>query len=190
MKLRINVAKNINEYIRVNGQRTNEDLCRAKIYPGLDWFLYFSSFHSQIAKEKPDDRSSQIATTAIVLMMVSMVGIVALLVFGWSSLANRDGWAIFGMVLVTILFIFGLVVMWVQPRNHAVFPFTVPGIPFIPLASIMVNLFLLLKLSHWTWIRFGVWLTIGKQPMMMAMMMIAITNMMVVVVEVVFLISS
>jgi len=95
-------------------------------------------------------------------MIVSMVGVVALLVFGWSSLANRDGWSIFGMVFVTLLFVFGLVVMWMQPRNHAVFPFTVPGIPFIPLASILVNLCLLLKLSHWTWIRFGVWLVIGE----------------------------
>ena len=92
-----------------------------------------------------------------------MVGIVALLVGGWSALNHGEGWAIFALVFTILMFIFGLIVMWIQPRNNAVFPFTVPCIPFIPLASVMVNLFLLLKLSKWTWIRFGVWMVLGKR---------------------------
>lgn len=38
----------------------------------------------------------------------------------------------------------------------------VPLVPIIPALSIFINLYLMLVLDVYTWIRFGVWLAIGK----------------------------
>lgn len=38
----------------------------------------------------------------------------------------------------------------------------VPLVPLIPGASILANVFLMMKLSALTWVRFSVWIAIGK----------------------------
>jgi hypothetical protein len=38
----------------------------------------------------------------------------------------------------------------------------VPFVPIVPALSIFINLYLMLVLDVYTWIRFGVWLAIGK----------------------------
>lgn len=41
--------------------------------------------------------------------------------------------------------------------------FKVPLVPFTPGASILLNVFLMMKLSYLTWIRFTVWIAAGKK---------------------------
>lgn len=111
--------------------------------------------------EEPTETTSQIATAAISLVVVGLAGFCALLIAGWGALGNKEGWAIFTACFLGLLIIFGVVVMQLQPTNNAKFPFKVPCIPALPIASVVVNLFLLLKLSPWTWARFGVWMILG-----------------------------
>lgn len=112
-------------------------------------------------KEEPTTTTSQIATAAISLLVVALAGFCALLIAGWGALGDHKAWAIFTACFLGILIIFGVVVMQLQPRNNAKFPFKVPCVPVLPIASVVVNLFLLLKLSVWTWVRFSVWMVLG-----------------------------
>ncbi|RWS28043.1 Low affinity cationic amino acid transporter 2-like protein [Leptotrombidium deliense] len=50
-----------------------------------------------------------------------------------------------------------------QPRNESSLSFKVPGVPFTPLLSVMINIYLMLKLSSITWIRFSIWMAIGMK---------------------------
>jgi len=111
--------------------------------------------------EEPTSTTSQIANAAITLIVVGLTGFCALLIAGWGALGDKEAWAIFSACFLGFLIIFGVVVMQLQPTNNAKFPFTVPCIPVLPFASVVVNLFLLLKLSPWTWVRFGVWMVLG-----------------------------
>ena len=112
--------------------------------------------------EEPTNTTSQIANAAISLIVVGLAGFCALLIAGWGALGDKEVWAIFTACFLGFLIIFGVVVMQLQPTNNAKFPFKVPCVPALPIASVVVNLFLLLKLSPWTWVRFGVWMVLGK----------------------------
>ena len=39
--------------------------------------------------------------------------------------------------------------------------FKVPGVPLVPAAAVFVNIYLMMKLSLATWVRFFIWLLIG-----------------------------
>ncbi|RUS75179.1 hypothetical protein EGW08_017060 [Elysia chlorotica] len=53
------------------------------------------------------------------------------------------------------------VVIYLQPQSTARLHFKVPFLPWLPIASVMINIHLMLKLSNATWIRFAVWMLIG-----------------------------
>lgn len=48
-----------------------------------------------------------------------------------------------------------------QPRNSEKLSFKVPFVPFVPSLAVFVNIYLMMKLSVDTWIRFFVWLFVG-----------------------------
>jgi hypothetical protein len=47
------------------------------------------------------------------------------------------------------------------PQGSADLSFTTPLVPYLPLVSIAVNIYLLVSLSPFTWVRFAVWCLIG-----------------------------
>ncbi len=56
----------------------------------------------------------------------------------------------------------GLAVLLLLPRGVPLsLSFQCPGMPAVPLVSIAINVYLLVSLSPFTWIRFGVWCLIG-----------------------------
>uniref|UniRef100_A0A3Q3JWH7 Cationic amino acid transporter C-terminal domain-containing protein n=1 Tax=Monopterus albus TaxID=43700 RepID=A0A3Q3JWH7_MONAL len=48
-----------------------------------------------------------------------------------------------------------------QPESTRSLPYMVPCVPFVPAAAILVNSYLMLKLSALTWARFTVWCLVG-----------------------------
>lgn len=56
-----------------------------------------------------------------------------------------------------------LVLILQQPESKQKLPFMAPCVPFVPAAAILVNSYLMLKLSPLTWARFTVWCLIGEK---------------------------
>lgn len=49
-----------------------------------------------------------------------------------------------------------------QPESKQRLPYMAPCVPFVPAAAILVNSYLMLKLSSLTWARFSIWCLIGE----------------------------
>ncbi|XP_076759931.1 cationic amino acid transporter slimfast [Xylocopa sonorina] len=64
------------------------------------------------------------------------------------------------VVLVKILLL-NIVIIARQPTQEINLAFKVPLVPLLPCCSIFINLYLMLQLDAFTWIRFSIWLFIG-----------------------------
>ena len=84
------------------------------------------------------------------------------LIWGGEALLKARSWAICLAVVLGVLLIACIVLLVRQPQNKTPLPFKAPCVPAIPLLSIFINVFLILKLSYMTWIRFAVWMVIGE----------------------------
>ncbi|XP_059833003.1 cationic amino acid transporter 3-like [Hypanus sabinus] len=60
------------------------------------------------------------------------------------------------LVVVVITF-----VMWKQPQSKVQLTFKVPLLPFLPIASVFINVYLMVMMSLNTWAMFGIWMLIG-----------------------------
>ncbi|XP_060783841.1 cationic amino acid transporter 2 [Neoarius graeffei] len=97
------------------------------------------------------------------------IGVITIVVCVMSALITHYGQAILAMepwvlgVLAASFFIFFLCITLVcrQPQTSKKVSFMVPLLPFLPILSIFVNVYLMLQLSGDTWIRFSVWMTMG-----------------------------
>ncbi|NXO16874.1 CTR1 protein, partial [Oriolus oriolus] len=60
------------------------------------------------------------------------------------------------ILVVTIIFIIRK-----QPESKTKLSFKVPFLPFLPVGSIFVNIYLMMQLDAGTWIRFAIWMLLG-----------------------------
>ena len=63
--------------------------------------------------------------------------------------------------LVFALLVVTMICLGRQPITEERLSFKVPFVPWLPMFSVFVNVYLMMKLSEATWIRFAVWLVLG-----------------------------
>ena len=102
------------------------------------------------------------AAIGIYCSVIMFIFLSIFLIWGGEALLKARSWAIFLAVVLGVLLIACIVLLVRQPQNKTPLPFKVPCVPAIPLFSIFINVFLILKLSYMTWIRFAVWMVIGE----------------------------
>ncbi|XP_026183451.1 solute carrier family 7, member 3 [Mastacembelus armatus] len=64
-------------------------------------------------------------------------------------------------VILTLLCGICVVIIWRQPESKEALTFKVPLLPWLPLFSVFVNIYLMMQLDLSTWCRFTVWMIIG-----------------------------
>ncbi|KAJ0061625.1 hypothetical protein NL108_005687, partial [Boleophthalmus pectinirostris] len=88
------------------------------------------------------------------------------LILAFSVLAVQGGTALWNLAVLSLIFIVCLLlvfVIWRQPESKTKLSFKVPFLPFIPVISMFVNVYLMMQLDSGTWIRFSIWMTIGER---------------------------
>uniref|UniRef100_A0A671LWQ2 High affinity cationic amino acid transporter 1-like n=1 Tax=Sinocyclocheilus anshuiensis TaxID=1608454 RepID=A0A671LWQ2_9TELE len=82
----------------------------------------------------------------------------------FSLMAVLGGSAMWNIVALCVLFSMCVIVtfiIWRQPESKTKLSFKVPLLPFIPVVSMFVNVYLMMQLDRGTWIRFAIWMSIG-----------------------------
>ncbi|XDV54172.1 hypothetical protein PO909_022526 [Leuciscus waleckii] len=97
----------------------------------------------------------------IVNICTSLLG---MLILSFSLLAVLGGTAVWNIVTLGVLFSLCVIltfIIWRQPESKTKLSFKVPLLPFLPVVSMFVNVYLMMQLDRGTWIRFAIWMSIG-----------------------------
>ncbi|NXB32707.1 CTR4 protein, partial [Eulacestoma nigropectus] len=103
----------------------------------------------------------EVVTVAVVTLMVSAICLCSILVFGNTHL-HLPTWSYsLLLVLFSLGFLLSLLLIWAHEQQHSTQTFQIPLVPLSPALSIILNIYLMLKLSYMTWLRFAIWLLLG-----------------------------
>ncbi|XP_033974222.1 cationic amino acid transporter 4 [Trematomus bernacchii] len=108
-----------------------------------------------------DCEPGEVVAFCVLTLIVSSVSLCIVLEFGTNQL-QLPIWS-FSMLLVIFIlaYVLSLTLIWLHEPQSKSKTFQVPLVPLTPAASILINVFLMMKLSYLTWIRFTVWIVVG-----------------------------
>lgn len=115
------------------------------------------------ASARPTPATGRIVTRCTLLFFLTSFLLWSTVIFG---VEQRSGAAaVFSGLMATMMagsLVKLLIMIIQQPESGRRLPYMAPCVPFVPAAAILVNSYLMLKLSPLTWARFTVWCFIGE----------------------------
>lgn len=112
-------------------------------------------------RRSPTAETVRIVNWAVALLFVSFVGFCSATVYGLEAIQRHSHVILVFLAIFGVLSVFAIVVISLQPQNTNEISFKAPFVPALPILTVFFNVFLMLKLSRLTWIRFGVWMGLG-----------------------------
>ncbi|XP_010784090.1 cationic amino acid transporter 2-like [Notothenia coriiceps] len=97
--------------------------------------------------------------TIIILFLVMVLSL--LLSEGAFSLRNRELWSVLIVSFLSLMLVLAVAIIWRQPQSISKASFMVPGLPVVPVLSVLINTYLMVQLGGETWISYAVWMVIG-----------------------------
>ena len=94
-------------------------------------------------------------------LVVQLTAICSIIVYAFDKIFLYDMPVIIGLCILAASTIFTLLLISVQPENKAALFFRVPVVPWLPALSLFINIYLIMLLDRGSWIRFGIWLSLG-----------------------------
>ncbi|XP_040903353.1 cationic amino acid transporter 2 isoform X2 [Toxotes jaculatrix] len=109
----------------------------------------------------PSELSSSVVNISVGVLVLVVCVVSYLTTYHISAILGMEVWML-ALLSVCLLIFSGCVLMVCrQPQTSKKVSFMVPLLPFLPILSIFVNIYLMVQLSGDTWIRFSVWMAVG-----------------------------
>ncbi|CAF1316706.1 unnamed protein product [Adineta steineri] len=110
---------------------------------------------------RPTIFTARIVKYLIACLVVNSFILCAIQINATQNIINKDPTTLTFFILSIVLEIIFTILIARQPKAQKTLYFETPLVPFVPICSILMNCYLILKLSTPTWIRFGVWMFVG-----------------------------
>ncbi|XP_051971312.1 probable cationic amino acid transporter [Xyrauchen texanus] len=112
--------------------------------------------------DRPTPATGRTVTSCVLLFFVLTFFLWTLVIYGFERVSRGARWALMPFILIVIVIMVTLfIIILRQPENPKKLPYMAPCVPFVPTAAMLVNIYLMLKLSSITWVRFVVWCSLG-----------------------------
>ncbi|XP_052511490.1 cationic amino acid transporter 3-like [Budorcas taxicolor] len=109
----------------------------------------------------PTEKSGQIVY-GCAFMLVLLLTILSLVLAQWPSQVFSGDPVLTTMAVLLLLLITGVMaIIWRQPQDPSPLYFKVPALPVLPLVSIFVNIYSMMRMTTGTWALFGIWMVVG-----------------------------
>ncbi|XP_051276381.1 cationic amino acid transporter 2 isoform X1 [Dicentrarchus labrax] len=109
----------------------------------------------------PSEHSSSVVNMSICVLVLAVCVLSYLTTYHIGSILRLEVWVLASLCLCLIVFSVCVFMVCRQPQTTKKVSFMVPLLPFLPILSIFVNIYLMVQLSGDTWIRFSVWMAVG-----------------------------
>ncbi|XP_016423696.1 high affinity cationic amino acid transporter 1-like [Sinocyclocheilus rhinocerous] len=90
--------------------------------------------------------------------------VLGVLVCVFCVVAVQGGFQIWALTVLASLAVVCFIItmlIWRQPESKTKLSFKVPLLPFLPVLSMFINVYLMMQLDAGTWMRFAIWMAIG-----------------------------
>uniref|UniRef100_A0A669B724 Cationic amino acid transporter 2 n=1 Tax=Oreochromis niloticus TaxID=8128 RepID=A0A669B724_ORENI len=111
--------------------------------------------------ETPSERSSSVVNMSVGVLVLVVCVISYLTTYHINSVLGLEVWILASLSVCLLVFSSCIFMVIRQPQTKKKVSFMVPLLPFLPILSIFVNIYLMVQLSGDTWIRFSVWMAVG-----------------------------
>ncbi|KAK6485792.1 high affinity cationic amino acid transporter 1-like isoform X1 [Huso huso] len=109
----------------------------------------------------PKNRNPSRLSGFAVNICASVLGVLIFTFCLITVLGGAATWSIVCLVLLAFSIAGITAIIWRQPKNKTKLSFKVPLLPFLPVFSMFVNVYLMVQLGKGTWIRFAIWMVLG-----------------------------
>lgn len=109
----------------------------------------------------PTQQSGSLVNTCVGLNGLFILTLCLFAVYAKDPLLEGKPWSICLLLVIMLLCTFFTAIIARQPENKTKLSFKVPFLPYLPVVSIVVNVYLMMQLDRGTWIRFAIWMVIG-----------------------------
>lgn len=90
--------------------------------------------------------------------------VLGVLVCVFSVVAVHGGlasWSVSVLSTIMVVCLILTLIVWRQPQSKTKLAFKVPLLPFVPVTSLFINVYLMMQLDKGTWMRFAIWMVLG-----------------------------
>ncbi|XP_034079077.1 cationic amino acid transporter 2 isoform X1 [Gymnodraco acuticeps] len=109
----------------------------------------------------PSEHSSSVVNMSVCVLVLVVCVMSYLTTYHIYNILDLEGWILASLFVCLLIFSGCVFMVCRQPQTTKKVSFMVPLLPFLPIVSVFVNIYLMVQLSGDTWIRFSVWMAVG-----------------------------
>ncbi|XP_062872393.1 high affinity cationic amino acid transporter 1b [Trichomycterus rosablanca] len=91
----------------------------------------------------------------------SVIGVLVCLFCVVAVQGAFQAWSLYVLCVLFVMCLLLTLLIWRQPESKTKLSFKVPLLPFLPVLSMFINVYLMMQLDKGTWFRFAIWMLIG-----------------------------